>query len=190
MDDDIRFVFATFATLAIGFATVYHSAYANHRAVCRNVAQNDGICTDFYVVAQGDVAKNLCAGADNHVIAQRWVAFVVFLTCSAKSCALVDGTVIANDGRFADNYAVAVVDKQIFAYLCAGVNFDTGEKSRCVANKFCHEPKLYFVEKSRNAIPKQCMNTGVQQKNFDTTARRGITLFDGFYKTDFVFTHI
>lgn len=114
----------------------------------------------------------------------------MFLARSAKSCALVDGTVIANDGRFADNHAVPVVDKQIFAYLCAGMDFDTGEKSCCVANKFCHEPKLYFVEKSRNAIPKQCVNAGVQKEYFDTTARRGITLFDGFYKTDFIFTHI
>lgn len=189
-NDDIRFVFAAFATLAISFATVYHSAYANHSAVCGNVAQNDGVCTNFDVVAKGDVAKHLCTGTNNYVVAQGWMAFVVLLASSTKSCALVDGTVVANDGRFADNDAVTMVDKQIFAYLCTGMNFDTGEKSRCVAKQFCYETEPYFVEKSRNAIPKQRVNTGVQKEYFYTTARCGVTLFDGFYKADFIFTHI
>ena len=46
---------------------------------------------------------------------------------AAKRDALVEHAVVAHDGGFADDDAHGVVDKEMFADLCGGMNFDAGD---------------------------------------------------------------
>lgn len=165
----------TFFVDDVGF--VDNASYANNRRIRWNVFKHNGVCADFDVVANGYVAQNFCACAYYHVVAQRGMAFVMLLARSAQGCALVNRAVITDDGGLTDNYAHAVVDEQIFADFCAGVDFDTRKKPAQLRQQSSQKTQVYYVEKMRNAMPNYRMHARVQQKDFQRASCGRISLF-------------
>ena len=102
------------------------SRHAHHGAVGRNVLDDNGVAADFDVIADGDVSQHLGAAANGHVIAQRGVALACFVAGAAQGDALVERTVIANDRGLANNDAHGMVDEEVLADVCGGVNLDAG----------------------------------------------------------------
>ena len=62
------------------------------------------------------------------------MALAGFLAGAAQGDALVNEHVIAYFAGFADDDSHAVVDEEATADLCPGVDFDTGEGSRKLAD--------------------------------------------------------
>ena len=106
-----------------------YAPHTNYRAVVRNILKHHAVCPDLDVVADCYVSQYLCACAYHNVVKQCGMAFVVFLARAAEGGILINRAVVTYYGSFADYYSVTVVDKQIFAYFCPGVNFYPGKKS-------------------------------------------------------------
>ena len=47
------------------------------------------------------------------------------LARTAEGYALIERHVVADDGRFADDHTVAMVDEEPFSDACAGMNLDS-----------------------------------------------------------------
>src|SRR5215472_13082765 len=77
--------------------------HADDSGVVGDVAENDGSGADTAVLANGDVAENLRASADNHAVFESGMALAVFLAGAAESDALVESDVVADDCRFANH---------------------------------------------------------------------------------------
>src|SRR4051812_35760134 len=78
-----------------------------------------------------NVAQDFSAATDNDTVTDGGMALGSALRAgAAESDALVDGHVVADDCRFADHDAHAVIDEQTFADLRAGMDFDAGQPAR------------------------------------------------------------
>ena len=58
------------------------------------------------------------------------MTFALLLAGSAQRDALIDGDVVANNGRFTDDDTGAVVDEEPSTQARAGMNIDAGEEAR------------------------------------------------------------
>ena len=103
------------------------SRYAHDGAVVGHVLDDNRVAADFDVVADANVAEHLGARAHGDVVAQGGVALAGFVAGAAKRDALVEHAVVAHDGGFADDDAHGVVDKEMLADLCSGMNLDPGD---------------------------------------------------------------
>ena len=103
------------------------SRHANDGAVVGHVLDDNRIAADLDVVANVDVAKHLGARAHRDIVAQGGVALAGFVAGTAERDALVEHAVVAHNGGLADNDAHGVVDKEMFADLCSGMNLDAGD---------------------------------------------------------------
>ena len=72
------------------------------------------------------------------------MAFARILTRTAQSHALIDCDIIAYLGRFADNNAHTVIDKETVTYGRAWMYFDSRKSSCKLRNKPCKELKMLF----------------------------------------------
>ncbi len=97
---------------------------ADHRTVGRNGFQHDRARANLAVISDGERTQYLCARADDHVVADGRMTLADILACTAEGYTLIERHVVANDGRFADDYAVAMVDKEPLPDACAGMNLD------------------------------------------------------------------
>lgn len=100
--------------------------YAYHGAVGRDVFDHHGVASDLHVVTDGDVSQYLGAAANGYVVAQRGVALACLIAGAAQGDALVERAVIANDRGLANNDAHGMVDEEVLADVCGGVNLDAG----------------------------------------------------------------
>ena len=105
----------------------------DRRGICGDILKHDGACGNLAVIAHGDRTEYLGARADHDIVADGRVTFSLVLAGASERCALINGAVIADDGRFADNDGAAVVDKQPFTDDCRGVYFDPGGIARGLA---------------------------------------------------------
>lgn len=108
--------------------------HAYHGAVGRDVFDHHGVAADSDVVAYGDVSQYLGAAANGYVVAQRRVALACLITGAAQSDALVERTVIANDRGLANDDAHGMVDEEVLADVCGGVNLDAGHMAGYLRN--------------------------------------------------------
>jgi len=53
------------------------------------------------------------------------VALADILARTTEGYTLIERHIVADDGRFADDYAVAMVDKESLPDACAGMNLDS-----------------------------------------------------------------
>ena len=102
------------------------SRHAYHGAVGRDVFDHHGVAADSDVVADGDVSQHLGAAANGYVVAQRRVALACLIAGAAQGDALVERAVIANDRGLANDDAHGMVDEEVLADVCGGVNLDAG----------------------------------------------------------------
>ncbi len=149
---------------------------ADYRAVGGDIAQYDGACADAGVVAQLDIAEDLCARADDDVIAQGGVAFAAFFAGAAEGDALVDQRVVADDRRFADHDAHAMVNEDAAPDRCAGVDFDPREEAGEMGDQPREEGEAPVIQPMGKAMEPQGMQSRIAKQDFQPVPRRGIAL--------------
>ena len=80
---------------------------------------------------------------------------------------MVNGAVIANFRRLANNHAHAVVNKQIIADFGAGVDFNTGKMAAELRNEPCQRKPAVTVKKMGRPVPEQGMKTSIKKNDFE-----------------------
>lgn len=105
------------------------SRNSDHGAVVRHGFDHDGPGSDFDVVAQTDIAKDLRPGADDDVIADGGMAFALFFAGTAEGDVLVDEDIVTDLSGLPDHHSHAVIDKEAPPYLGTGVYLDSGEEA-------------------------------------------------------------
>ena len=145
--------------------------YADSGAVGWQVAQNDASGTDTGIVADIDWAKHLGAGTDQDVIAEGRVTLAGVLAGTAEGHTVIDGAVVADLRRLAEDDAHAVVDEQAFADLRARMDLDAGAMASVLTDPARKEKVLVLKQPVRDAVIDQDVKTGVQQNDFQHTAR-------------------
>lgn len=103
------------------------SRHAHDGAVIGHIFDDNRVAADFDVVADANVAEHLGACAHGDVVAQGGVALAGLVTGAAERDALVEHAVVAHNGGLADDDAHGVVDKEVLADLCGGMNLDAGD---------------------------------------------------------------
>ena len=96
--------------------------------VVRNGLNHDRTGADPHIAAHSDVAEYPGAASDHDIVAERRVAPPRLLPGSTKRDALVEGHVVADDGRLADHDPHAVVDEEAATYHRARVYLHTREE--------------------------------------------------------------
>ena len=153
--------------------------HAHDGTVVGYVLDYHGVAADFDVVADADVAEHLGARAHGDVVAQGGVALAGFVAGAAKRDALVEHAVVAHDGGFADDDAHGVVDKEMLADLCSGMNLDPGD----VAGDL----REHTGERAMTVLPQPVLGhvvpLGVQarigKEDDQTVLRGGVLRLDG-----------
>lgn len=102
----------------------------------RDILGDDGVRADLRIIGDGDIADQFRACADHHAVADGGMAFAE-PAFAAQGDTVEDQAVIADFGGFADDHAHAVIDDQIFADACAGVDFNASEQ----AGDFAHQAR-------------------------------------------------
>src|SRR5688572_30460010 len=110
------------------------SGYTNYGRMRGHGFNNDGTGSDLYMVANGYVAEDLRAGANDHAIADRRMPFPLFFARTAQRHSLVDQNVIANLGGFADDNAIAVVNEKPAPDARTWVDLDSGKETAKLRN--------------------------------------------------------
>ena len=98
--------------------------------------QQHGVRADLGVLAHGEAAQHLGAGADDDAALQGRMALgAAVQRGAAQGHALVDGAVVADDGGLADHHAEAVVDEDAPADGGARVDLDAGDDAREIGDE-------------------------------------------------------
>ena len=108
-------------------------------------------------------------------LAQGGVALLVTRARPAQGHALSQVAVVADNGRLADDNAHAVVDKETFAYLCAGMYFDTGEKPAYMRNKSPNKKHLMLPEPMAQPIKQNRVKTRITEQDLKDTPCSRVT---------------
>src|SRR6185312_2427235 len=96
----------------------------------RHVAEHDRTGTDSAVLANCDIAENLCSAADHDVVLKSGMAFALFLAGATESPSLIKRDIISNDRSLADDDTHPVIDEETAADLRAGMDFNTSQQAR------------------------------------------------------------
>ena len=99
-------------------------------------------------------------------------------TCTAECYSLVQGTVIAQLRGFAYNYSWAVVDKQSLTDGSTGVDLYTCDESCGLAYDPRREKVVFLIQRVRNAVSENCVESRVGQHDLERAFRRGVTFLD------------
>src|SRR5215471_2911729 len=70
---------------------------AYYRGIVRDIAEHNRARTDAAILAHNDVAEDLGASADDHVVFESGMTFPVFLAGTAESDSLIKGHVVADN---------------------------------------------------------------------------------------------
>ncbi len=98
----------------------------DHRS-WRHGLDHDGVGAYLAVVPDGDRAEHLGAGADDHPVSDRGVAFALVQAGAAERDALVDRDVGADVRGFADHHAGRVIDEYAGGQRGGGMDVYPGE---------------------------------------------------------------
>ena len=152
--------------------------YADGGAVGGQVLQHHAARADAGIVADVDRAKHLGSCADQHVVAQRGVALAGVLAGAAQRDAVVDGAVVADLSRLAEDDAHAVVDEQAPADPGTGVDLDAGLMPAALADPSRQKKVPALIQPVRDAVIDQNVKAGVQQNDLQHAARGGVLALD------------
>ena len=163
------------ATVALDDA----SRHAHDGAVVGHVLDDNRVAADFDVVADADVAEHLGTRAHGDVVAQGGVAFAGLVAGTAERDALIEHAVVAHNGGLADDDAHGVVDKEVLADLCGGMNLDAGDMTG--------DLREHAGERAMSMLPQPVLGhvvpLGVQarigKEDDQTVLRGGVLRLDG-----------
>ncbi len=152
---------------------------ADNGGVGRNLLQHDGVRADAAVVADRKRAEHLCAGRNEHVVADGRVALAGVLAGTAERNTVVNRAVVADLGGLADDDAHAVVDEQALADLRAGMDLDAGHMPRKLRESTREEKVLVLIEPVCLAVVKQSVEALIEEDDLERGARRRVAVADG-----------
>ena len=150
---------------------------ADDGRILRHVFDHGGVGADFGVFADGDGSQNLRAGADDDIVFNRGVAFAALAAVglgAAEGNAVVHGYIVADDGGFADDDAHAVVNKEIFADLGAGVDFHAGQQPSELRQQPRRKPPALLPQAVRQAVKQDAVVAWGTQKRFPAAGGGGV----------------
>ena len=93
------------------------------------------ICSNCAARANSDIAQDLCAGTENHIIFDRRVALALVESATSQGDAMINGYIIANDGGFTDDNSHPMVDKDATADSRAGVDLNSGARASVISQQ-------------------------------------------------------
>src|SRR5438477_4190419 len=129
----------------------------------RDVAHHHRVGADLRIVPDQDRAKDLGAGANHYVPAERRVPLLLLPPrCAAQRDAVIERAVVADLGGFANDDAHAVIDEHPPADDCARMDLDPGEPPAPMREPAGKPPLAPVPERMGDpAMPDQCVQPRV-----------------------------
>ncbi len=149
---------------------------ADNRGVIRHVAQHNRTGADAAIPADDDVAENLRASTDDDIVFEGRVALSVLLAGASESYSLIQGDVVSDHGRLANDDAHPVIDEQAAANLCRRMDFNPGEQTRHLRKPARGQEHPVIPEPVIDPVEPDRVQPRVAQKYFHSRLRRGIVL--------------
>ena len=106
------------------------------------------------------------------------MALAGVLAGAAQRDAVVDGAVVTDLSRLAEDDAHAVVDEQAPADPGTGVDLDAGLMPTALADPPCQKKVPALIQPVRDAVIDQNVKAGVQQNDLQYAARGGVLALD------------
>ena len=154
------------------------SRRADDGCSCRNIPGHNRVCANLRIVSDADVSQNFGSGADHDIVSDRRMAFAVLLAGSSQRRAMVHRAVVADDRRFPDHHAHAVVDEESFPDIGGGMNFDAVDHAHEIHDALSKQLQFYFIEKMGDAVPENRLHSGIEQNDLQIAPRCRISFFD------------
>src|SRR6266849_9532151 len=104
--------------------------HAHHGGIVRHVSKDHRSGANPAITSHRDVAQNLRAAADYHVVEKRRVALADFLAGPAERHTLVERDIVTDNGGLADHHTQTMIDEQTSANLRPRMNFNSGKQAR------------------------------------------------------------
>lgn len=156
---DVAFAVAGFEVFS--FLDDDTTGNTNDGRVRWNRFENDGTGTDFSTFTDGKRTEDFGPAGDDDVVADGRMAFPFFFTGTAEGYTLVEGYVVADDRRFTDDDAHAMVDEEAFTDLCTGMNFDSRKETGDGGNNPGRDEPLAAVKEVSQAVSPNGVKAGV-----------------------------
>src|SRR5580658_4323391 len=106
------------------------SGHSDHRGIVGHVAKHDRSGAYPAIVPYRDVAQNLRAATNHHVVEKRRMPLAALLAGPAERHTLVKRDIVTDHGSLTNHHAHAVIDEQTTADLRPGMDLDAGEQAR------------------------------------------------------------
>src|SRR5260370_7312534 len=100
--------------------------HAHHGGIVGHVSKHHRSGANPAITSHRDVAQNLRAAADYHVVEKRRVALTDFLAGPAERHTLVERDIIADNGGLADHHTQTIPDHQTSPNLRPSMTFTSG----------------------------------------------------------------
>ena len=155
------------------------SRHANNGAVVGDILNDDRVAADLDVVADADVAEHLGARAHGDVVAQGGVALAGLVAGAAERNALVEHAVVAHNGGLADDDAHGVVDKEVLADLCGGMNLDAGDVAGDLREHTGERAMAMLPEPVLGHVVPLGVQARIGKEDDQTVLRGGVLRLDG-----------
>ncbi len=153
--------------------------HADRRRIGGHLVQHHGPRGHAGVVAHPERPQDFGARPHQHVVAEGRVALAVVLARAAERHALVQGAVVADFGRFADDHAHAVVDEQPLPDFGARVDFDSRLMPRALGDIPRDELVPVRKEPVRPAVRPHGLEPGVQKVDLCPGTGRRVAVHNG-----------
>ena len=139
---------------------------AHGGGVVGHLAEDHGVGGDTGIIPHFKGTQYLGSAADEHVVADGWVALALVLARAAQGHAVVDQAVIPHLGGLADDDAHAVVDDQAASDLGPGVDLDARPEAAPLGHAPGQKPPVLTVEPVGHPVIQHRVDALVQQQNF------------------------
>ena len=140
--------------------------------------RHHSIRTDARITADCDVAEHFRTRTDNHPITDGGVALHRLQRGTAERDTLVDRDVVTHNCGFTDHHTTAVVDEDAAADLRTRMDFDLRPVPGDLRQIAGEEVELPLVQRMRDAMCPQGVESRVQQHHLECAACSRIAIQD------------
>lgn len=173
---DVAFAVAGFEVLAL--LNDDPSGNTNDGRVRWNGFEDDGAGPDFCAFTDGKRTEDFGPAGDDDVVADGRMAFSFFFTGTAEGYALIEGYVVADDRRLADDNSHTMVDKKSFTDLSTGMNFDSRKEAGDGGNNSGRDEPLAAVKEVSQAVSPNGMKAGITEQDFERVFGRRVAVLN------------
>ncbi len=148
------------------------------RATRRDISEDDRASANLGPLADLDRTQNFRTNANRYAVRDRGVTFPALLPSSAEGNPLVQGDVIADDGRLPNHDPHTMVDKDTLTNGRTGVDLDAREKTTQVGDHAGEKSPPPPMEPGGDPVDGERVQAGIGEENFQIGAGRGIPFAD------------